>query len=338
MRTVHLIFLLVCISNIFANNDHWIDRGMELTINNKFNEAIGIYQREIKIDADNYKATFYLAAALQAQMTHYENHLTADDFNRAIDKTLEIIESKLDMQKMFTDSQKAELYFYLGSAYGYRASYQGENGKWFKAIGNGKRAKKYLDESILYDSTMYDAYLGIGAYLYWLSSKTKFLIWLPFIGDSRDEGIAMVKKATVSNCRSKYMAMHQLIFILLNYGKHQDAISYAQQVIEKFPESEFMWMAAAHTYYKNKDYQKAEPAYYKLIQLAQSGEKPNPSHLVKYRLKLAQIYYDTKRYHESDRQCDEIILLADNELLSKKAKEDIKKARNIMEKCRKKMK
>jgi tetratricopeptide (TPR) repeat protein len=337
MRLIWLLFYFIFIVPLFSAHNDWIDQGMELTINNRFTEAIAMYQREIKIDPDNYKATFYLAAALQAQITHYENHLLVEDFYNAIDKTVNIIESKLNTQNCITDSQKAELYFYLGSAYGYRASYQGESGKWFKAIGSGKKAKKYLDESVLHDSTMYDAYLGIGAYLYWVSAKTKLLSWLPFIGDNRDEGVTLIRKAIENNCRSKYMAMHQLIFILLNYGKYQEAIPYVLQVIEKYPESEFMWMAAAHTYYKNKDYQKAEPAYQRLIHLVAAGESPNPPHLVKYRLKLAQIYYERKRYHESYKQCNEILLIEDEVQYSDKAKKDVKKARDIMGKCRKKM-
>jgi tetratricopeptide (TPR) repeat protein len=338
MRLIYLILWTLYISFIFSGGDYWIDQGMQLTINNKFSEAIGIYDRQIEIDTDNYKAYFYLAATLQAEMTHYENYSAGESFNNAIDKTIDLVESELSSQKTFADSQAAQLYFYLGSAYGYRASYQGETGKWYKAIGSGKSAKKYLDKAILYDSTLYDAYLGIGTYKYWLSSKTKFLIWLPFIGDSREEGIAMIKKAVEKNCRSKYMAMHQLIFILLNYNKFREAIPYAEQVIEKFPESEFMWMAAAHTYFKNKDYQNAEPAYHKLIQLSQFDEIPNPSHLVKYKLKLAQIYFATKRYHESYSQCEEVILMSDDDLLSDKAKEDIKKARKIMVKCKQKIK
>jgi tetratricopeptide (TPR) repeat protein len=338
MRLINLLIWTLSISFIFSGADNWIDQGMQLTINNKFSEAIGIYNQEIKIDSSNYKAYFYLAASLQAKMTHYEDYSSGESFNNAIDKTIDLVESELSSQKTFADSQAAQLYFYLGSAYGYRASYQGETGKWYKAIGSGKNAKKYLDQAILYDSTLYDAYLGIGTYKYWLSSKTKFLIWLPFIGDSREEGIAMIKKAVEKNCRSKYMAMHQLIFILLNYNKFQEAIPYAEQVIEIFPESEFMWMAAAHTYFKNKDYQNAEPAYHKLIRLSQSDENPNPSHLVKYKLKLAQIYFATERYHESYNECEEIILMSDDKLLSDKAKEDIKKARKIKDKCRKKIK
>ena len=337
MRFLYFIICLLFIGRVFPYNDQWIDLVIELTINNKFNRAITIIQEQINTQPDDYKAYFYLAATYQAKMTHYENLNDGQLFNSAINKTIDIVESKLKSDKVISDSLQADLFFYLGSAYGYRASFQGETGKWYKAIGSGRKAKKYLDRTITTDSTFYDAYLGIGTYKYWLSSKTKFLIWLPFIGDGRDEGIELIKKAIDNNCRSKYMAMHQLIFILLNYEKYTEAIPYAELVKEKFPESEFMWMAVAHTYYKNNDFKKAEPAYVKLLQLAASGEEPNSSHIVKYRYKLVYIYFEQERYSECYKECKKVIALSDNKLLSKKAKNDLEKTRDILEKCRKEM-
>ena len=63
------------------------------------------------------------------------------------------------------------------------------------------------------------------------------------------------------------MAMHQLVYILLDYGKYEEAIQFAEKIVNKYPESQFMWWANAHAYYKNGNYQKAKSSYLTLYDL-----------------------------------------------------------------------
>jgi hypothetical protein len=144
--------------------------------------------------------------------------------------------------------------------------------------------------AVVMDSTRYDAMLGIGVFKYWRYSKLKFLSWLPFIPDERDEGIELIKKTIRADSVRKFMAMHQLIDILTDYGQTEEAGRYARQLAGAYPESQFMLWAAAHAFDKNDDFSEAEATYLGLDSLLMHDSHVNPNHLIKCRMKLAALY------------------------------------------------
>ena len=317
-----------------AEGDDWINRGMDLTINNRFDDAAEIFQKKISESKNNYKAYFYLSATLNSKMTHFENEQEKEQFESAVDSTIKFTQNLLIESKNKPDSVKAELLFYQGSAYGYRAYFQGRNSQWYAALKNGIKANSLLNEALETDSTFYDAYFGIGTYKYWLSSKIKFILWLPFVSDTREEGIAFVKKAIEKNCNAKYMAMHQLIYILIDYGHFDEAIYYGEKVIEKYPESQFMWWAAAHAFFKKPDLENAELAYLKLEQLLSQDKNPNPTHILNCQLKLAKIYYESGKTDLCLQKSKKIISSEFYTQNNEKILEYIKEAKELYQDCR----
>jgi len=327
--------LLLCflfLTKLYACDDSWIIKGIDLTINNQFDQAITLFNNEIQKTQDNYRAYFYLAAALNSKMTHWENWDDEPDFEKTIDKTIDIIEVKLKEENN-SDSLRSRLLFYLGSAYGYRAYYKGQLGKWLPALSNGIKASNLLNQATDLDSTVYDAYLGIGTYKYWRYTKLKFISWFPLIPDDREEGIEMIKKAAKHSRYSRYMAMHQLVYILLDYGKTEEALLYAEQLVQKYPESQFMWWAKAHALLKNRDYEQAEQAYLKLIQLINIDPNRNDSHLLNCKLKLAYIYLAIENPSACERECKEILSIAQNMSIKSSDEKRIVQTRDLLKEC-----
>jgi tetratricopeptide (TPR) repeat protein len=316
----------------------WITTGIDLTINNKFDQALAHFQKEMQSNDKDYRVYFYVAATLNSKMTHFETWGEDDAFEKMIEKTIDLIELQLSDEESILDSDRAMLLFYLGSAYGYRAYHNGQLGKWFPALSNGIKASKLLNQAIEIDSTLYDAYLGIGTYKYWRYSKLKFISWLPFIPDDRKEGIEMIKKAISHSSYSKYMAMHQLVYILLDYGYKQEALSYAEELVQIYPNSQFMWWAKAHAHFKNRNFGQAEIAYLKLCQLIENDEKSNPSHLLSCKLKLALIHFETKNYTACHTQCSELLLFSEKINLKENDEKYIKRARNLLDRCEENLK
>ena len=193
-----IIFILASVSiwskAIPATANSWITECIDYTIYTKFDSALLVIDRQIAHDSLNYRAYFYRAATLSSRMTHFENNNDERAFLSAIDYTIGIIEKKLDDTTGMDPAQHADYLFYLGSAYGYLAFYQGRNGKYFPALSNGLESNGLLNMAVVMDSTRYDAFLGIGVFKYWRYSKLKFISWLPFIPDEREEGIALIKK------------------------------------------------------------------------------------------------------------------------------------------------
>jgi len=306
-----LYFLLLYGLQVNAGNNGWIRETIDYTINTKFDQALQIVNEKIKADSNDYRAQFYLAATLNSKMTHFESQEDADYFNKAIDKTLFLVEAQLENGQELEDSVKAELLFYEGSAYGYRAFFQGNNGNFLAAISNGLKSVGSLNQTLEIDSTLYGAYLGIGVYKYWRYSRLKFISWLPFVPDDRDEGITMIKLAIAFDPFSRYMAMHQLVYILLDYGRYEEAIYFAEKIVEKYSESQFMWWANSHAYFKNKDFEEAKLSYQRLYALISEDENRNISHLLKCKYKLAVVYNELENFNECKKQCDSILELSE---------------------------
>ena len=288
-------------------NDAWIDSTINLTINTKFEKALAVVNSQLDSDPNDYRAYFYLAATLNSRMIHFENQNDAAPFETAIDSTIRITERNLVMQDPPADSVHADLLFYQASAYGYLAYFQGRAGQWLPALSNGIKANNLFNETIEFDSTMYDAYLGIGTFKYWRYSKLAFISWLPFIPDDRDEGIALIRKCIAHHTRSRYLAMHQLTYILVDYDNTAEAVSIGRQLIQRYPESQFMWWAAARAYEKNNDFVEAVAAYRKLMELLEADPNANPNHIVRCGLKLAEVYQLAGEYAECYSVCANLI-------------------------------
>jgi tetratricopeptide (TPR) repeat protein len=325
------IYFLLVVKIMFGDQPQWISRGIDLTINNQFDEAVQVFTNACKEMPENYRAHFYLAATLDSKMTHFENNADAEAFNAAVDTVIALVEAELERKPI----KNAELIFYLGSAYGYRAYFLGRRGSWYSAIANGKKATALLQQAVELDSTLYDAYLGIGSYKYWLYSKIKFITWLPFIPDERAEGIHMIRKPIAMNARSKYMAMHQLIYVLTDYNKAKEATIYADSLMERYPRSQFMLWAAAHAYSKNQNYTRAIFVFEKLSRLLEEDPNPNPSHLIKCGYKLADLYIQQYRYQECFAECTRILQMSKNLRYPQKDKETIEEIYKLREKSKK---
>jgi tetratricopeptide (TPR) repeat protein len=322
---------------VVAGTNGWIQETVTHTINTKFDKALRIVKKKIEADSNDYRAQFYLAATLNSKMTHYENEEEAESFNKAIDKTLNLVEQQFENSMELDDSLKAELFFYEGSAYGYRAFFQGNHGNFIAAVTNGLKSVGSLNQTLEIDSSLYGAYLGIGVYKYWRYSRLKYISWLPFVPDERDEGIAMIKLAIACDSLSRYMAMHQLVYILLDYGRYNEAIQFGEKIVEKYPDSQFMWWANAHAYFKNGDYSKAKSSYLILYNLIVKDSRRNVSHLLKCKFKLAVIYKELNEYEDCKKQCNSILELSEKVELNDNSEDIVNLTIELAEDCENQM-
>lgn len=316
---------------IVPDENRWIRQSIELTINNKFAEAESLLVNRMAEGDSTIETKFYYASVLNSKMTHFENQDQENFYLKLLNRVIGQASSKLDSNVSLSAEQQARLYFYLGSAYGYLAYYQGQTGKWYAAINNGFEAVDNLRLAVDLDSTLYDAYLGIGVYSYWKSTKLKPILWLPFVPDSREEGIALIKKAIDNGAFGKYMAMHQLVYILLDYGDFEGALEYAKIIRQKYPKSQFMTWAWAHTYYKMHDFSKAIEAYNYLLGLVETDPQSNPEHWLAVQVQLADVFFKMKEYNSCIHHCQLAINGKYPEPISERGRDRIEKAQDLLE-------
>lgn len=306
-----------------APADDWIARTIDLTINTRFKEAESLLRTRIAAGDSSADVYFYLASVFNSKMTHFENHADEKPFLAALNKVL--LKTAAD-----SDTEKARALFYRGSALGYKAFYEGQSGNWFDAVRDGLKSVDNLKRAIDVDSTLYDACLGIGVYQYWRSTKLKFLLWMPFIEDTRLQGIKNIRKAAAKSKYSRYMAMHQLIYILLNYGNKDEALHYAREVIRVYPNSTFMWWAYAHTRFMRHEYPKALTAYRHLLTLLTELPEQNASHVVSCRARMAEIYDKMGKKREARQEARRALEAAKGVPLSSQGQKSLKKAQLLL--------
>ncbi len=329
-RFLPLLLLLILLKPFplpAEDSDSWIDRSIDLTINTHFAEAESLLNAKISAGDSTAEVYFFLASVLNSKMTHFENQADEAVFLYALNRVI----AKTDAEQLGDRAEdQARSFFYRGSAFGYKAFYEGQIGNWLDAVSDGLKSVDNLKHAVKLDSTLYDAYLGIGVYQYWRSTKLKYLLWMPFIEDTRLQGIENIRKAAAKSKHSRYMAMHQLVYILLNYGNKDEALKYAREVIRGYPNSAFMWWAYAHTWYMRHDYPKAIQAYRHLLTLLKKLPEQNPSHVVSCYARLAEIYHKMGKIKESRREAARALRAAAGPPLSPQGRKSVENAKNIL--------
>lgn len=335
LLSIILFALFVLLKPETVKASDWIQQTIDYTINTHFDSAEAVIDERFAEGDSGLPVYFYKASILNSRMTHFEEDTDLKDFynilNVIIDKANQLIET----DKMSDIRERANVYFYRGSAFGYLAYAQGKNGQWLKALDNGLASIKDLEKSVHIDSTLYDACLGIGVYYYWRSTKLKYMLWLPFVPDMREEGIEQIKLAIEKGKYSAGLGMQQLIYILLDYGRFDDAVPYAEKVIKLYPRSQFMRWAHAHVYYKRHEYDKAIDSYLKLLALIKADPDSNPSHWLFCQVRLAEVYFKQEKYSSAIEHAQLALGYQIDRPLKNSEKDKLNQAANILGKSQK---
>lgn len=129
--------------------------------------------------------------------------------------------------------------FILGGAYGYRARYFFERRSFFSAISPAKNGLRYLEMVLGKDTTVYDAYLGLGMFNYFTGQiplwAKPFAFLLGISGD-RSVGILQLKKAMREGRCARFDAADVLSQIYRFYEKDAgQALATVETILSEFP-------------------------------------------------------------------------------------------------------
>jgi len=219
IKIVFIIFLIGKI-NIFATLTLSPDMerifldGLDRLFRDDFTGAMGKFDSLCVIEPENPFGYFCKAFSYDLIMDEYRTLKFMDEFNEAArnaKEKAEILEKK--------ENPSAEVYLFSGGAIGIRGVRRAMLGDWFGAFRDALKAADKVENCLKIDSTLYDAYLGLGTYHYWKSVKTKILWWLPFIGDEREKGIEEIK---ISMRRGKFTEIPGKLGLLRVYIEEKD--------------------------------------------------------------------------------------------------------------------
>lgn len=307
-----------------------INRGIELTINNRFDEAIALYRQLIEIYPRQPIGYFYTAATLQAKMLDAEDYSEQDEFYRLSD--LAIRHAK-ELRR--TGKATGWTVFYEGSAYLYRSFMDSKKGKWFAAYKDAKRGVGRLEEAVALDSSLYDAYLGLGSFKYWKSAKANFLLWLPFISDERKTGIEMIRQSIAKGTFTYWIARDQLSWVLMDAGNYPEAMQIARENSEAYPESRFFKWTLVEAAYRSHDLNLCYRLYRELLQSVQKISNNNHYNELECLVRLAEIDLERQQWQQAHRYSDRALRLLLAKEIRKRVKGKLKRAMKVRQQAEK---
>lgn len=191
---------------------------------------------------------------------------------------------------------------------GYYAYFQAMRGNYFSAISNGINSIKDYNECLKLNPNFYEAFIAIGTFNYWSSSKTLGLKWLPFVKDNSSGSISMLEKAISKPAYNKYLAAYSLCWIYLDNNEPNKSIKLAKNILNEHPKSRlFMWVLANGLKRTNKA--KAVEVYNNILNSFNALPDSLPVVKIILKHKIAMLLYDLKKYESAKKLCSEIILM-----------------------------
>lgn len=283
-----------------SQTDSIIQQGIECSILHDYDRAEAIFRQVIENNPELAEGYFFMAATIQSKMMDFETDQWEQDFFHFIEMTIQ------RAKEQQVDRADADPYsrFYHGSALCYLAFYESRKGKYLDAVRHGLSGISILKKVIAINPDFYDAYFGIGSYKYWRSQVTRYLNWLPVLADEREEGIQLVQQAVEKGRFTQFAAMNELIWILMDRNRPEDAYYWALKGMHKFPQSRFFLWGMAKTAYALGKFSDAARSYQQLL-LSIANESFN-NHYNEYicRVNLIHCFEKLERYPEANEQID----------------------------------
>lgn len=236
-EVVPIIFLLLCLIlfNPLAVSETDISDSSVFKISqyiwlNEFPKAIDGAKKIIEDEPSNPVGYFLLGAVYQTISEAYRNDHFKEEIYNYLGQAIDVCD-----ERKRDDPKNPDWYFISGAAYGYRGLYRAFHGGWWGAFRDGARCKSNLKKALKLDSTYYDAYWGLGCYYYYRTIKARSFLWLPFISDKREEGMALIREAIAKGYLASNNARESFLTIYLIEERFEDLVCLADSLCGIIP-------------------------------------------------------------------------------------------------------
>lgn len=266
----------------------------------------------------------FTAATIHAQMLDEESSARYDEFERWLTRA----ESQAEEWRK-TEPSSGEPEFILGAALGYDAVYESRWGGWFAALKKGLRAKNRFADALKLDTTLVDAYLGIGNYNYWKSVKTDFINWLPIVADDRRKGLDQLRLVTAEGVFSKSAARVSLCWALMHEGDFTTALAHADTLATEYPDSKGPLWIKAYASFGLYRWDEALKLYDELEQRINAAGPGNYYNLIDCAYFEAQCHYDLGHWTDAMTACHKALAYPAPPDIKKRQKDKLNRLRDL---------
>ena len=303
-----LISLLLVISvNIYSQEypdgsvNSLLKSGIENIINQNYSQAKSEFEKLNSKYPDLPFGKIYLAAVEIARSYDY-----GEGYNG--DVILKYLNTAKDQSEKLLYKYPEDIWnhYFLGLTEGYISYYEGLNGSWLTSLKEGINSASNFEECLKRNPDFFEAYSGLGTYKYWKSAKTKFLSWLPFVHDERDEGISYLEKAIDKSSYNTYLAVNSLIWIYIDKKNFDDAINISERALKEYPNSRFFKWGLSRAY-EDIDKSKAIKSYYEILNSYPNLNGMNHYNEIVLKHLIAQLYEKLGEKSKALKLCNEIL-------------------------------
>lgn len=268
------------------------------------------------------------ASVLHAEMMDLEDYSKERIFFSYIDDSI-------DGLKKWVDRNPDDAWgnFYLGSAYGYKSLLLAQKGSWLKSLLSGLKAKGKFAEAIKLDSTLYDAYTGMGSYHYW--SSVKLGKYLPFLPDNREIGLRELRIASDSSLFSRKPAVTGLAWAFLHERKLGEAIKIGKDLYDETGGGRNALWILGGAYWRMGNLSQAAEYYGELLESFLKLDQQNYYNVIFCRYRRGVCLFGMGRIQQSKADFESILSYDVSREVKKRHKETFEKTREYLKKIEK---
>lgn len=259
------ILIITLVSTfLFGQNDKSLLKGLDLAYNFQFNKAEDFYNNYKKKNPTN---PFAEQLHSNLYLWSYLSNNNQEDYSAFINYSDKAIEKAEDQLKL--NSNLAFNNYILGTIYCYRTIAFGKAESFVNAIWASKKASSYLETAIEIDSTLYDAYFGLGLFNVAMAQVPSAFRWvLSLAGLSGDEkkGVEYIKIASQKGNWNKIESQFFLSQIMSdNFADYKSASDLIKPLINKFPSNLLFRYSLATVELKKRNLNESLKSLMKLV-------------------------------------------------------------------------
>lgn len=260
----------------------------------KFNNALINTKELIKKYPKHPAGYFFYAAVLKSEMDYLQSEDYENEFYKYCDLAISTGEALLEKKREDIWAQ-----FFIGGANGLKGIYESRNKQWLTAFKHGWRGVDLLKNVYQNRPEMKDVLYGIGVYNYWRSEKIRMFWWMPGVKDRRKDAIDMLYKIVSKGVYVKETACLNLVDILLNEKRYEDAMEIIENMLEKYPLNLIFLWREARAQLGLKKYTEAKKSYEHILTRIENEKFKCNYNIVLYHYRLSELYFLTKQYKKA---------------------------------------
>jgi len=296
--------------------------GLEKTAAERFSEADSLFRALVKAEPGDPWGHFFWAVEIAARMMDAEQDSFSPAFSIQLSIAQQLAEKQLKkLKKEKKEKERPDLFLLMGNIWGYRAIYEHRKGYWLGGLQAGLKAKKNFERALALDSSLYDAYNGLGNYNFWKSQRTRKFLVSTLVKDERELGIEQLIWAKERGYFSRPAAAASLVWALISEKNYAWAQALADSLMAAYPEAKSPLWAKGTLYHERKMWDSSAAVFSNLLRRLEADSSQSGFNLVECRFRLANAYYQSGHYEAALRECQ----TAKNYTLSSKNKKRLRK-------------